>query len=89
MSQDERIKALMAAFHKTTYFKWMASQNIPVIDGYGVGRCPRRRHGAVGTHRRQGRVYKSLRHGRRHRHVRRRDSRRRRARSRRNISTKK
>ena len=36
MSQDERIKALMAAFHKTTYFKWMASQNIPVIDGYGL-----------------------------------------------------
>ena len=35
MSQDDRIKALMAAFHKTTYFKWMASQNIPVIDGYG------------------------------------------------------
>src|SRR5258705_3892546 len=36
MSQDERIKALMAAFHKTTYCKWMASQNIPVIDGYGL-----------------------------------------------------
>jgi oxalate decarboxylase/phosphoglucose isomerase-like protein (cupin superfamily) len=36
MSQDERIKALMAAFHKTTYFKWMASQNIPLIDGYGL-----------------------------------------------------
>ncbi len=36
MSQDERIKALMAAFHKTTYFKWMACQGIPVIDGYGL-----------------------------------------------------
>ena len=36
MSQDERIAALMAAFQKTEYFKWMARQNIPVIDGYGV-----------------------------------------------------
>jgi oxalate decarboxylase/phosphoglucose isomerase-like protein (cupin superfamily) len=36
MSQDERIKVLMAAFQKTAYFKWMARQNIPVIDGYGV-----------------------------------------------------
>jgi oxalate decarboxylase/phosphoglucose isomerase-like protein (cupin superfamily) len=26
----------MAAFQKTAYFKWMASQGIPVIDGYGV-----------------------------------------------------
>ena len=36
MSQDERVQALMAAFQKTAYFKWMASQGIPVIDGYGV-----------------------------------------------------
>ncbi len=36
MPQGERIAALMAAFHKTEYFKWMARQNIPVIDGYGV-----------------------------------------------------
>jgi oxalate decarboxylase/phosphoglucose isomerase-like protein (cupin superfamily) len=36
MAQDERIQALMAAFQKTAYFKWMASQGIPVIDGYGV-----------------------------------------------------
>ena len=36
MSQDERISALMAAFHKTAYFKWMARQNIPIVDGYGV-----------------------------------------------------
>ncbi len=36
MSQDERIEALMAAFRKTEYFKWMERQNIPVIDGYGV-----------------------------------------------------
>ena len=36
MSQDERINALMAAFHKTAYFKWMIRQSIPVIDGYGV-----------------------------------------------------
>ena len=36
MSQDERIETLMAAFRKTTYFKWMARQGIPVVDGYGV-----------------------------------------------------
>ncbi|HTF94248.1 MAG TPA: hypothetical protein VK632_14460 [Verrucomicrobiae bacterium] len=36
MSQGERINALMAAFHKTAYFKWMACQSIPMIDGYGV-----------------------------------------------------
>jgi hypothetical protein len=36
MSQGGRIKALMAAFQKTAYFKWMASQSIPVVDGYGV-----------------------------------------------------
>ena len=34
--QNERISALMAAFHKTTYFKWMMRQSIPVVDGYGV-----------------------------------------------------
>ena len=36
MSQAERINALMAAFHKTTYFRWMAKEGIPVVDGYGV-----------------------------------------------------
>lgn len=36
MSADERIAALLAAFRKTEYFKWMARQNVPVIDGYGV-----------------------------------------------------
>src|SRR6185369_6423680 len=36
MSQGERINALMAAFHKTAYFKWMACQSIPGIDCYGV-----------------------------------------------------
>ena len=36
MSADERVAALMAAFRKTEYFKWMARQNVPVIDGYGV-----------------------------------------------------
>jgi oxalate decarboxylase/phosphoglucose isomerase-like protein (cupin superfamily) len=36
MSQDEGLKLLMAAFAKTTYFKWMARQGIPVIDGYGL-----------------------------------------------------
>jgi len=36
MAQDERVKALMAAFQKTAYFKWMARQGIPVVDGYGV-----------------------------------------------------
>lgn len=36
MSADERIAALLAAFRQTEYFKWMARQNVPVIDGYGV-----------------------------------------------------
>jgi oxalate decarboxylase/phosphoglucose isomerase-like protein (cupin superfamily) len=36
MGQDERVKALITGFQKTTYFKWMASQGIPVVDGYGV-----------------------------------------------------
>ena len=36
MARDDRVKDLMAAFQKTTYFKWMAGQRIPVIDGYGV-----------------------------------------------------
>ena len=36
MAQHERIEALMAAFQKTAYFKWMVRQHIPVIDGYGV-----------------------------------------------------
>ena len=26
----------MAAFQKTAYFKWMARQDIPIIDGYGI-----------------------------------------------------
>ena len=36
MPQDDRMKALLAAFQKTEYCKWMARQNIPIIDGYGV-----------------------------------------------------
>ncbi len=36
MARDDRVKDLMAAFQKTTYFKWMAGQRIPIIDGYGV-----------------------------------------------------
>ena len=36
MSIDQRVEALMAAFRKTTYFRWMAEQAIPVIDGFGV-----------------------------------------------------
>ena len=36
MAQNPRIEALMAAFHKTTYFRWMAKEAIPVVDGYGV-----------------------------------------------------
>jgi oxalate decarboxylase/phosphoglucose isomerase-like protein (cupin superfamily) len=36
MIQQERVSALMAAFQKTTYFRWMARQGIPIIDGYGV-----------------------------------------------------
>lgn len=26
----------MSAFRKTTYFRWMAKEGIPVVDGYGV-----------------------------------------------------
>jgi oxalate decarboxylase/phosphoglucose isomerase-like protein (cupin superfamily) len=36
MSIDQRVEALMAAFRKTSYFRWMAQQNIPVVDGFGV-----------------------------------------------------
>lgn len=36
MSIDQRIEAMMAAFRKTTYFKWMAKEAIPVVDGFGV-----------------------------------------------------
>ena len=36
MAQNERLNVLMAAFQKTAYFKWMARQDIPVIDGYGI-----------------------------------------------------
>jgi hypothetical protein len=36
MSQDNRVKGLMAAFQKTAYFRWMAHQGVPVIDGYGI-----------------------------------------------------
>ena len=36
MTHNDRLHALMAAFHKTAYFKWMARQGIPIIDGYGV-----------------------------------------------------
>jgi len=36
MSIDQRVEALMAAFRKTTYFKWMAKEAIPVIDGFGI-----------------------------------------------------
>ncbi|HEX2929603.1 MAG TPA: hypothetical protein VHV54_07805 [Candidatus Binatia bacterium] len=36
MAQDERVRALMAAFQKTAYFKWMERQDLPIIDGYGV-----------------------------------------------------
>ena len=36
MAQNLRIEALMAAFRKTTYFRWMAKEGIPMIDGYGV-----------------------------------------------------
>ena len=36
MAQEERVRALMAAFKKTTYFKWMERQEIPIHDGYGV-----------------------------------------------------
>src|SRR5262244_3528484 len=36
MPQNDRLKALMAAFEKTAYFRWMRRQGIPVVDGYGV-----------------------------------------------------
>ena len=36
MAQNQGIEALMAALRKTTYFRWMAKQGVPVIDGYGV-----------------------------------------------------
>jgi len=36
MSQDERVRTLMAAFQKTAYFRWMKGQGIPIVDGYGV-----------------------------------------------------
>ena len=36
MSQTERIELLMAAFAKTSYFKWMARQEIPIVHGYGL-----------------------------------------------------
>jgi oxalate decarboxylase/phosphoglucose isomerase-like protein (cupin superfamily) len=36
MAQDDRVGALMAAFQKTAYFRWMSGQGIPIIDGYGV-----------------------------------------------------
>ncbi|MBM2804298.1 MAG: Cupin protein [Deltaproteobacteria bacterium] len=36
MSIDQRVEALMAAFRKTTYFKWMAKEAIPVVGGFGV-----------------------------------------------------
>ena len=36
MSLNERVDAMMTAFKKTTYFKWMDGQGIPVIDGYGL-----------------------------------------------------
>jgi oxalate decarboxylase/phosphoglucose isomerase-like protein (cupin superfamily) len=36
MSRDERVKDLMAAFEKTTYFQWMKRQGIPIVEGYGM-----------------------------------------------------
>jgi oxalate decarboxylase/phosphoglucose isomerase-like protein (cupin superfamily) len=36
MSRDERVKDLMAAFEKTTYFQWMKRQGIPIVEGYGL-----------------------------------------------------
>jgi len=36
MSIGQGMEALMAAFRKTTYFKWMAKEAIPVIDGFGI-----------------------------------------------------
>lgn len=36
MPRDERVRDLMAAFDKTTYFQWMKRQGIPIIEGYGL-----------------------------------------------------
>jgi oxalate decarboxylase/phosphoglucose isomerase-like protein (cupin superfamily) len=36
MILDERIKALMASFQRTAYFRWMEHQGIPVVGGYGL-----------------------------------------------------
>lgn len=36
MPRDERIRDLMAAFDKTTYFQWMKRQGIPIVEGYGL-----------------------------------------------------
>lgn len=36
MSREDRVKDLMAAFEKTTYFQWMKRQNIPIVEGYGL-----------------------------------------------------
>jgi oxalate decarboxylase/phosphoglucose isomerase-like protein (cupin superfamily) len=36
MPRAERVRDLMAAFDKTTYFQWMRRQGIPIIEGYGL-----------------------------------------------------
>ena len=36
MSVEQQIKNLMAAFHKTAYFKWMKGEGLPVNEGHGI-----------------------------------------------------
>ncbi len=36
MARDPRMSALMAAFDKTAYVKWMKREGIPIVEGFGV-----------------------------------------------------
>ena len=36
MSTDQQMEKLLAGYQKTPYFKWMRSEGLPVVGGYGV-----------------------------------------------------
>jgi len=36
MAADKQMEKLLAAFHKTPYYKWMDSEGLPVVEGHGV-----------------------------------------------------
>ncbi|NIO06879.1 MAG: cupin domain-containing protein, partial [Deltaproteobacteria bacterium] len=36
MALDPQMEKLMAAFRKTTYFKWMGEEGLPIVEGHGV-----------------------------------------------------